>query len=154
MTHQYREMYPDEVESISSAGSKRGREEEEEDASWTEADLTAMQNVSHQEPSHLTTRSSHTPFDLYLPHTLLASSHLPIHLMNSPINSSNTLTALHLKDVPVAKHLQPEVKMDGHIHGRPLGASSSGSHLPKVRSLMAHPKTVKPLGMKGLIDPD
>jgi len=47
MTQQYREMYSDELESISSAGSKRGREEEEEDASWTEADLTAMQNVSH-----------------------------------------------------------------------------------------------------------
>jgi hypothetical protein len=39
-------MHFDELESISSTGSKRGREEEEEDASWTEADLTAMQNAS------------------------------------------------------------------------------------------------------------
>ena len=46
MTQQYREMHFDDLESISSTGSKRGREEEEEDASWTESDLTAMQNVS------------------------------------------------------------------------------------------------------------
>jgi hypothetical protein len=46
MTQQYREMHFGDLESISSTGSKRGREEEEEDASWTESDLTAMQNVS------------------------------------------------------------------------------------------------------------
>jgi len=46
MTQQYREMHFDDLESISSTGSKRGRQEEEEDASWTESDLTAMQNVS------------------------------------------------------------------------------------------------------------
>jgi hypothetical protein len=45
MTQQYRDMYFDELESISSTGSKRGRQDEEEDASWTESDLTAMQNV-------------------------------------------------------------------------------------------------------------
>lgn len=46
MTQQYRDMQFDDLESISSTGSKRGREEQEEDASWTESDLTAMQNVS------------------------------------------------------------------------------------------------------------
>jgi len=46
MSAQYRDMHFDETESISSTGSKRGREEEEEDASWTASDMIAMQNVS------------------------------------------------------------------------------------------------------------
>jgi hypothetical protein len=40
----------DDLESVSSTGSKRGRDEvDEEEASWTEADMTAMQNVSRVE---------------------------------------------------------------------------------------------------------
>lgn len=46
IAQQYHEMHFDEVESVSSTGSKRGREDDEEEASWTEADMSAMQSVS------------------------------------------------------------------------------------------------------------
>lgn len=100
----------------------------------------------------LTIRSLHTPFALYPPHTLLASFHLPTRSMNSLINSSNTLTALHPNDVLAPRH--PQMKMDGLIHGKRLDASYSDSRLPKVRSLTVRQRTAKLQGTKGSIGPD
>jgi hypothetical protein len=57
ISQQYHEMHFDDAISVSSTGSKRGREEDEEEAAaWTEADVIAMQNVGLGQPHH------HQPF--------------------------------------------------------------------------------------------
>lgn len=52
-------MYFDDRESVSSAGSKRGREDEDEELSWTEEDVDTMQAVSSTSQMDFVCRAWH-----------------------------------------------------------------------------------------------